>query len=64
VTLSVYDAAGRRVARLLDGNEPEGEHSVVWDGRDEALRDVPSGVYFARLAAEGRTSVRKLVCLR
>jgi hypothetical protein len=64
VTLSVYDAAGRRVALLLDDAQPAGEHSIVWDGRDEALREVPSGIYFARLTFDGGTAVRKLVCLR
>jgi len=64
VTLSVYDAAGRRVALLLDDTQSAGERQVVWDGRDEALREVPSGVYFARLVVAGHTAVRKLVCLR
>lgn len=61
VRLVVYDAAGRRVRRLLDGFEREGVRSVSWDCRDDAGRGVPVGTYFARLDAIGTTRVRKII---
>lgn len=47
--LAVYDLAGRRVATLVEGPLPEGPTSLDWDGRDDAGRAQPSGVYLVRL---------------
>jgi hypothetical protein len=43
----VYDATGRVVASLLDGELLAGPHAVRWTA------PAPPGVYFARLAAPG-----------
>jgi len=32
---------------------PAGEHTALWDGRDEAGRDAPSGVYLVQLRGGG-----------
>jgi hypothetical protein len=47
VRLEVYDAAGRRVATLVDGEVLAGPHEVRWS------TPVRAGVYFARLDAPG-----------
>jgi len=62
--LTIYDLGGRAVRRLLDGSRGAGPFSVRWDGCDDAGRALPSGVYFARLVADGRVSVGKLVLAR
>ncbi len=65
VTLEIYDAAGRRVSRLLDGAIQErGTHTVEWRGTDDAGRTVSSGVYFYRLRAGKEMISRKMVLLR
>jgi hypothetical protein len=58
VKLEIFDVNGRRVAMLLDGNMDAGEHHVVWDGRDNAGKVLPSGLYFYKLntGTEQRTS--------
>jgi photosystem II stability/assembly factor-like uncharacterized protein len=63
-SLSVYDVAGRRVARLLDRRLEPGRHVVAWDGRDVTGRPVPAGVYFVRLESPGGTDSRRLTRLR
>ena len=60
-TLSVFDAAGRRVARLVSGRVKAGRHSVRWDGTDGGGRPVASGVYLLRLEAGGAGISRKIV---
>ncbi len=60
VTLTIHDAAGRRVATLLD-REVRGAGEQFIDWRAEGL---PSGVYVARLEYGGIVVGRKLVLLR
>jgi len=61
VRLSVYDAAGRLVRTLLDGDVAAGEGRVGWDGRDGTGLRVGSGIYFARLEAGGRAAIVKML---
>lgn len=64
VTLIIYDISGRRVAELVDENLQAGTFDATWDGRNRAGRQVTSGIYFARMKADGFTAVRKMVLLR
>jgi hypothetical protein len=59
--VDVYDVGGRVVARLADADYTEGVQSVAWDGRDTGGRQVPSGVYFVKLSANGVESARKVL---
>lgn len=64
VRIAVYDSGGREVRLLAEGTINSGSHSVVWDGRDTAGRALPSGIYFARIQAEGVELRAKLVLSR
>ena len=57
--LTIHDARGREVARLVDGTLDAGRHEILW--RADGL---PSGVYLARLHVEGRTRTGKLLLLK
>jgi hypothetical protein len=63
VTLAIYDVAGRRIARLVDGELPAGPHQATWDGRDEGGRSVPAGVYFYDLVQGGSRTAKRMVVL-
>jgi len=41
-----------------------GAHAATWNGRDSQGRTVAAGVYLARLEANHKTAVQKLVHLR
>lgn len=43
--LRVYDASGRAVRTLVDAFLAPGSYQVRWDGRDDAEREMASGVY-------------------
>jgi hypothetical protein len=62
--LSVYDVAGRRVAKLLDEKSVVGTREVTWNGCNECGTAVAPGIYFYRLDAEEESLARKLVLLR
>lgn len=57
VRLTLHDATGRRVRALWQGQAPAGDQRVPWDGRDDDGRDVPAGVYLARLERGGAALV-------
>ena len=56
--LSVHALDGRLVARLQDGLLDAGRHRVVWRGRDDAGRALPSGTYLYRLQTGGVSVAR------
>ncbi|MGH3053789.1 MAG: Kelch repeat-containing protein, partial [Gaiellaceae bacterium] len=45
VRLYVYDASGRLVRRLIDGERPAGEENVSWDGSDDSGAKLRAGLY-------------------
>jgi hypothetical protein len=63
VRLEVLDTAGRRVRTLVSGELPAGEHAVRWDGRLAGGQQAAAGLYFVRLAAEGRSAEQRLVLI-
>ena len=62
--LAIFDVRGREVAVLVDGLQTAGEHAVEWNGRSGRGYAVPSGVYLARLEADGEIRTRKIVLAR
>jgi len=62
--LTLHDAAGRRVAALLDGEFQPGTHAVPWDGRSDGGARLAPGVYFARLEVNGAVAGTRLVVAR
>jgi len=59
LTLTLYDAAGRKVAVLVEGTLDAGQHSVVLDASS-----FPDGVYFYRLVTPGFATTRSLTVIR
>lgn len=59
VTLIVYDILGKEVARLIDGVQTEGEHSVIFDGSNLA-----SGMYIYQLKSGNFISTKKMLLLK
>ncbi|MCK6618900.1 MAG: T9SS type A sorting domain-containing protein [Calditrichaceae bacterium] len=64
VRLTVYNAAGQAVRTLLNRQQAAGEHTVVWDGRDDVGRAASSGVYLYRLEAGSQVASRKMLLVR
>ncbi len=64
VQLRIYDRLGREVRTLADQTLEAGSHLLRWDGRDNAGRNVASGVYFYELITPARKLSRKMVLMR
>jgi flagellar hook assembly protein FlgD len=62
-TLTVHDLAGRLVRTLARGDLAAGHTTHAWNGRDEAGRSLPSGVYLVRLASQDADLRHKIVLM-
>jgi len=59
IKLAVYDILGREVATLLNRHMEIGQHSVSF-----VADELPSGVYFYKLASGDASQVRKMVLMK
>jgi formylglycine-generating enzyme required for sulfatase activity len=64
VLARVFDAAGRGVATLHEGELAAGDHRLAWNGADDAGRAQPSGLYVCRVEADGELASPKLLMLK
>jgi hypothetical protein len=67
--LKIYDLSGR-LTRTFDHSTPQDPmdnqpfNQIVWDGKDNAGKRVPNGVYFLRFNAGEYNTTRKLLMIR
>ena len=61
ISLKVYNVNGDEVRRLASGVQSAGQHSVMWDGKDNRGKAVVSGIYFYRLQAGNFLQTKKMV---
>jgi hypothetical protein len=65
VTLRIFDISGRLVRSLIAAKpHTPGRHEVVWNGRDDAGRQVASGTYFYRLEAGSYSETKRMVLIK
>jgi len=65
VDLRVFDLSGRLVKGLIVGESRSlGRHEVVWNGRDDAGRQVASGTYFYRFEAGSFSETKRMVLVK
>jgi hypothetical protein len=64
VSLVVYDVTGRKVRDLASTVMERGEHTVEWNGRDDAGNTVASGIYFCCIKAGDISDTVRIVHLR
>jgi hypothetical protein len=61
VEVKIFDVSGRLVRTLADRSFEAGNHTLVWDGADNAGRPVARGVYFSKfrgpVTSEGKITV-------
>lgn len=64
VRLDIYNLKGQLVRHLIDGDLPAGEHRIIWDGRDNNMRALGSGVYFLKLNSGKQSSTKKMIMMK
>jgi hypothetical protein len=64
VQVAIFDVSGRLVRTLASESLAAGPHERVWQGKDNAGRQVPSGAYYVRLVTATGTDHRKIMLLK
>jgi len=68
VDLDIYDLRGQKVRSLFSGEKSRGTHSIIWDGRDDSGRIVPTGIYLYKLEIRNGeriyVDIRKMLFLK
>jgi hypothetical protein len=62
--VSIYNVAGRLLRTLPAQRCDAGLNERVWNGTDADGNDVPSGVYFVRVTADGESATGKILLVR
>jgi flagellar hook assembly protein FlgD len=62
--ITIYNLLGQRVTTLIDEFRPAGEHSVIWDGKDEQGKEISSGIYFYLIQSGQHVQAKKMTLLR
>jgi len=64
INLKIYDILGREIIVLVNERQTAGEHSVRFSAKGGNGTNLPSGVYFYRLTANGYNAVKKMLLIR
>ena len=60
----IFDVLGRQVRTLVAGERESGYHEVVWDARNDAGKQVSSGIYYYRIVAGDFRETRRMLLAR
>lgn len=52
-SIKVFNAMGQEVRTLCSGRQQSGSHSIMWDGTGNNAEQLPGGVYYFTLTADG-----------
>jgi hypothetical protein len=64
VTIRIYSVGGQLVRSLREEFATAGTHEARWNGRDDAGRTVPSGIYFVNVRQGNEGSTTRVVLAR
>ena len=64
VTMTIYNAYGRKVRTLINQSYQAGTHSVIWDSQDQNGSPVSSGLYICEIRAGHFTAIQKMNLVR
>ncbi|MDD5506811.1 MAG: C25 family cysteine peptidase [Bacteroidales bacterium] len=64
VFIKIFNTSGENVRLLLHENAQAGHYELVWDGKDNFGRPVPSGVYVFQLKSGNYLHSRKMILMR
>lgn len=64
ISLEIFDVQGRLIRTLANEVMSEGEHTLMWNARDENGNAVSDGIYFLRMQTENEVKTIKVSVAR
>lgn len=64
VSLRIYNLRGQLVRTLINSNYQSGNHTVVWNGRDNNGNSVSSGIYMYRMESPGYNKTLRMMLVK
>ncbi len=64
VRIDVFNILGQKVKTLVSQKMDAGNHSIVWEGKDQNNHQVGSGVYFYKMKTGRYVSVKKMLLIK
>jgi len=71
VSIEIYNSNVQKIKTLIHAEQSQGKHELIWDGKDDHLQLVSSGVYFVKMATKfygyrplNNYDVKKIVLLK
>ncbi len=63
-SLKIYNIKGQLVKTLVNGPTAGGDHTVVWNGKNDNDNSVSSGIYFYSLKSGSHTETKKMMMVK
>jgi FlgD Ig-like domain/Immune inhibitor A-like, MAM domain len=64
VSLKIYNVKGELVRTLVSNEQAAGNHSVIWNGRDDNGIQAGSGVFFYNLKTDKYSGTKRMIMLK
>ena len=64
VDVSIYNLKGQKVKTLQNDFLRAGNHSLIWDGKDDSGESTSSGLYFYRIKTPKLTTTKKIILMK
>ncbi len=64
VSLNIYNIKGQKVKTLVDETLESGNHTVIWNGKDDNNKSVSSGIYFYKMKTYNHEQTKKMILIK
>ena len=64
VNIKIFNMRGQLVRVLVDEKQQPGYYNLIWDGHDDYLNPVSSGVYFYRMKTDEFEKIRRMTFIK
>ena len=64
IKIVVFNISGQIVRTLVNNNVAPGSYKIIWDAKNDAGINVPSGIYYYRMQTGDQTFTKKLLLLK
>ena len=61
VSVDIFSINGKLVKRLISEKKEKGNHSLSWDGKDAAGKEMPAGIYLLKLFSGEENEILKIL---